>query len=575
MRINLSITYTMQRNNLSWMMLSILILVAGSCQPPKKTAEEMEKNYTGIIPAGESYTSVSPEKLTTRLNSYAPFDLTTDISHLTDKQRQIISILYDVAGIMDQLFWMQSVGPKEAFMAKITDPELKKFAAINYGPWDRLDGNSPFIAQAGAKPAGANFYPADMTREEFEALADTNKNSLYTLLRRSDDGSLKVVWYHEAYAGLLKRASDLMKQAAALAEDPGLKKYLELRAGALLTSDYQPSDFAWMEMKQSEIDFVVGPIENYEDGLFGYKAAFESFILIKDPVWSQRLAKYAAMLPDLQRGLPVPEEYKKEIPGTDADLNAYDVVFYAGDCNAGSKTIAINLPNDEEVQLQKGSRKLQLKNAMQAKFDKIMVPIANLLIAEEQRSHVTFNAFFENTMFHEVAHAMGVKNTINGRGPARTALKEAYSSIEEGKADIMGLYLVTKLYEMGELTEGEVMDNYVTFFAGIFRSSRFGAASAHGKANMMRFNFFEQEGAFTRSEDGLYTVNFDKAQAAMVKLVERIVTIQGNGDYETAKKWIEEEGIVKPQLQADLDRINAANIPVDIIFNQGKQMVGL
>jgi hypothetical protein len=251
------------------------------------------------------------------------------------------------------------------------------------------------------------------------------------------------------------------------------------------------------------------------------------------------------------------------------------VVFYAGDCNAGSKTIAINLPNDEEVQLQKGSRKLQLKNAMQAKFDKILVPISELLITESQRKHITFNAFFENTMFHEVAHAMGVKNTINGKGPARTALKEAYSSIEEGKADIMGLYLVTKLYEMGELTEGEVMDNFVTFFAGIFRSSRFGAASAHGKANMMRFNFFEQEGAFTRDEQGLYTVNFDKAQAAMIKLVEKIITIQGNGDYEAAKKWVEEEGVVKPQLRADLDRINAADIPVDIVFNKGKNMLGL
>jgi len=218
---------------------------------------------------------------------------------------------------------------------------------------------------------------------------------------------------------------------------------------------------------------------------------------------------------------------------------------------------------------------LQLKNAMQAKFDKILVPIADLLIYASQRKPVTFNAFFENTMFHEVAHAMGVKNTINGNGPARTALKEVYSSIEEGKADIMGLYLVTKLYEMGELTSGEVMDNYVTFFAGIFRSSRFGAASAHGKANMMRFNFFTAEGAFTRNEDGTYTVDFEKSKAAMEKLVEKIIYIQGDGDYEAAKKWVETEGIVKPDLQADLDRINAANIPVDVVFEKGKKVLGL
>lgn len=575
MFINLEKSFTMQRNVLSWAMLVTLALAVISCQPPQKTAAEIEKDFTGIIPAGESYSPVSPEELSARLNSYASFDLTADISHLSDNDRKILVIMFDVAGIMDELFWMQALGPKDAFMAKIRDEELKRFATINYGPWDRLNGNEPFVGGAGPKPAGANFYPADMTREEFEALADENKTSLYTLIRRNDDGTLRVVWYHEAYATQLKKASDLLKQAAALADDAGLKNYLNLRAEALLTSNYQPSDFAWMEMKESPIDFVVGPIENYEDGMYGYKAAFESFILIKDPVWSQRLAKYAAMLPDLQRGLPVPDEYKTEIPGVDADLNAYDVVFYAGDCNAGSKTIAINLPNDEEVQLQKGSRKLQLKNAMQAKFDKILVPISDLLITESQRKHVTFNAFFENTMFHEVAHAMGVKTTINGNGPARTALKEAYSSIEEGKADIMGLYLVTQLYEMGELTEGEVMDNYVTFFAGIFRSSRFGAASAHGKANMMRFNFFEQEGAFTRSEDGLFTVDFGKTQAAMIKLVEKIILIQGNGDYEAARNWIKEEGVVKPQLQADLDRINAAGIPVDIVFNKGKNMLGL
>jgi hypothetical protein len=328
-------------------------------------------------------------------------------------------------------------------------------------------------------------------------------------------------------------------------------------------------------MKNSIIDFVVGPIENYEDGLYGYKSAYESYILLKDVDWSKRLAKYATMLPELQKGLPVKDEYKAEVPGSDADLNAYDVVYYAGDCNAGSKTIAINLPNDEQVQLQKGSRKFQLKNAMRAKFDKILVPIADILIDPAQRSHITFDAFFENTMFHEVAHAMGIKITINGQGAVRVALKEQYSALEEGKADIMGLYLVTKLYEQGELTNGELMDNYVTFLAGIFRSVRFGAASAHGKANMMRFNFFDKMGAFTRNDDGTYTVNFDKTKEAMVALMQKILYLQGNGDYEGAKKWVSEEGVIKPQLQGDLDRLNDAKIPVDITFIQGKKELGL
>lgn len=551
------------------------LLLTASCQQPVSTGTQKDNTQTAIVPVDRPMEPVSRDAVVSRLAAFAPFDLTAGIDHLSEKEKQILTLLFDVADIMDELFWQQALGPSQPFLSLISDPETRRFAEINYGPWDRLDGNKPFIAGIGEKPAGANFYPVDMTTEEFEALADTNKASLYTLIRRNTDGSLKVVWYHEAWKEQLSNAADLLKKAAALAEDPGLKHYLELRADALLSDDYQPSDIAWMDMKSSNLDFVVGPIENYEDGLFGYKAAFESYILIKDLEWSKRLEKYAAMLPDLQRGLPVKDEYKTEIPGADADLNAYDVVYYAGDCNAGSKTIAINLPNDEEVQLQKGSRKLQLKNAMKAKFDKIMVPISDILIDPQQREYVTFDAFFANTMFHEVAHAMGVKNTINGRGTARTALKEQYSGIEEGKADIMGLYLITKLAEQGEFTERQLMDNYVTFFAGIFRSTRFGAASAHGKANMMRFNFFQQEGAFQRNDAGTYTVDFDKTRAAMIKLVQKIIQLQGDGDYEAAKAWVETDGVILESLQADLERLNAANIPVDIVFNKGKKMLGL
>jgi hypothetical protein len=536
--------------------------------------EPMEKRQT-LVPGEEELKPVDQQLVSDRLDIYAPFNLEADISHLSDNDKELLKILFDIADIMNDLFWKQAVGDKEAFLSRINDNKTKEFARINYGPWDRLNGNKPFIDGVGAKPAGANFYPVDMTKDEFEAFENDNKTSLYTLIRRDDEGGLKAVWYHEAFKKELTQASELLKKAAGLAENEGLKKYLSMRADALLNSDYQPSDFAWMDMKTSKIDFVVGPIENYEDGLFGYKAAFESFILIKDMEWSQRLEKYAAMLPDLQRNLPVDDEYKKEIPGTDADLNAYDVVYYAGDCNAGSKTIAINLPNDEEVHLKSGSRKLQLKNAMRAKFDQILVPISEMLIDEPQRKHVTFNAFFSNTMFHEVAHAMGVKNTVNGKGPVRKALKEQYSAIEEGKADIMGLYLVTELFDNGELTEGELMDFYVTFIAGIFRSSRFGASSAHGKANMMRFNYFQEAEAFTRNEDGTYTVDFEKTKAAMVSLMQKILTVQGNGDYEAAKKWVSDDGVIKEQLQNDLNRLNEASIPVDIVFNQGKANLGL
>jgi len=326
-------------------------------------------------------------------------------------------------------------------------------------------------------------------------------------------------------------------------------------------------------MKDNRIDLVIGPIENYEDRIFGYKTAFEAYVLVKDMEWSQRLARYAAMLPGLQRGLPVPDAYKAEKPGTDSDLNAYDVIYYAGDCNAGSKTIAINLPNDEQVTLAKGTRRLQLKNATRAKFDAIMLPIAGELITPEQRKHVTFDAFFANTMFHEVAHGLGIKNTLDGRGTVRDALKELYAGIEEGKADVLGLYMITKLHGQGEVA-GSLEDYYTTFLAGIFRSVRFGAASAHGKANMVRFNFFADRGAFTRDERGLYRVDMAAMRKAVDELSALLLKLQGDGDYAGVQKLLDELGVIRPQLRADLDRLSSRNIPVDVVFNQGKTVLG-
>ncbi|HXV74429.1 MAG TPA: hypothetical protein VD713_06840, partial [Sphingomonadales bacterium] len=393
---------------------------------------------------------------------------------------------------------------------------------------------------------------------------------LYTFVRRDPQGGLTTLPYHEAFAVELKQAADKLRQAALLAEDPALKRYLELRADALVTDNYQPSDMAWLDMKDNTVDIVIGAIETYEDQLFGYKAAYEAYVLVKDKEWSARLSKYAAMLPDLQKSLPVPEAYKRETPGTDSDLNAYDALYYAGDCNSASKTIAINLPNDEEVQLKKGTRRLQLKNSMRAKFDKILVPVANVVIAEDQRRHVTFDAFFANTMFHEVAHGLGIKNTLDGKQTVREAMRDHASALEEGKADILGLYMVTWLKEKGELGEADLLDNYVTFLAGIFRSIRFGAASAHGTANLLRFNFFEQEGAFSRDPaTGAYRVELEKMQQAVNALSAKILRLQGDGNYQTAAAFVEEFGTLDPAIQQDLTRIEAAKIPVDIVFEQG------
>ena len=531
---------------------------------------------TNAEPATETPSYQLVDGAEQRLDIYQPVDLTADLSHLSADQKKMIGLLIDASKIMDELFWDQAFpGDKQELLAAVDDPKVKKFIEINYGPWDRLDNNQPFLSGVEAKPAGANFYPADMTKEEFEAATFEGKIDLYTLVRRNQDGELYAIPYNVAYTEQLQAAARLLREAATLAKSEAFANYLKLRADAFESNQYQSSDFAWMDMTDNEIDIVMGPIETYEDQLYGYRAGFESYVLLKDMDWSQRLEKYAEYLPSLQRGLPVADEYKAEMPGSGAQLNAYDVVYYAGHSNAGSKTIAINLPNDEQVQLEKGTRRLQLKNAMRAKFDEILVPIADVLIVPEQRQHITFDAFFANTMFHEVAHGLGIKNTIDGTSTVRQALKELASALEEGKADILGLYMVTQLLEQGVIGKGQLEDYYTTFLAGIFRSVRFGASSAHGKANMIRFNYFAEAGAFTRNEDGQYAVDMDAMRAAMNSLSEKILTLQGDGDYAGVGELFAEMGNVTPQLQADLDRLSAASIPVDITFNQGKATLGL
>jgi len=552
--------------------LSVLLLAA--CQQAEAPAPAEPPQEAIAEPA-----VAPPEKAAaqpSRFDIYATVRLSADLSGLDERQKQMIPLLIEASKIMDELFWLQAVGDRESFLADIQDPRARRFAEINYGPWDRLAADQPFLENHGAKPLGAQFYPEDMSKQEFEAWQQDGKDGLYSLVRRDAEGKLILQPYHEAFAPQLEAAANLLREAADLASDPEFASYLRMRADALQTDDFQPSDMAWMDMKNNPIELVIGPIETYEDQLFGYRAAYESYVLIKDLEWSDRLARFAQYLPELQQGLPVPDAYKQETPGSDADLNAYDVVYYAGHCNAGSKTIAINLPNDEEVQLAKGTRRLQLKNAMLAKYNQILVPLAGLLIAEDQRQHITFESFFGNTMFHEVAHGLGIKNTLGGEMTVRQALKEHASALEEGKADVLGLYMVQKLREKGEISEGEAMDDYVTFLAGIFRSIRFGATSAHGRANMIRFNFFEQAGAFSRDEtSGTYRVNRAAFEQAVQDLSARLLTLQGNGDYAAVDAFVTDMGNVSAALQADLDRLAAAAIPVDIVFEQGTEVLGL
>ncbi len=544
------------------------------------TACNNESNST-ITPkdVSEKNQQTAPQLITefkNRLDIYKEVTLSADLSHLSTKQKQMLALLIDASKIMDDLFWQQAFSQdKKTFLGSIKDEKVRRFAEINYGPWDRLDGDKVFLTQNDTKTHGAEFYPKDMTKAEFEQVTLAEKDGLYSIISRDDDGKLITIAYSEMYSDAINRAAAILEKAATFADDKEFSNYLSMRANALRTDEYQASDLAWMDMKNNPIDIVIGPIENYEDQLYGYRAAFEAYVLIKDLSWSEKLAKYAQYLPELQKELPVPKKYKAEVPGSDADLNAYDVIYYGGHSNAGSKTIAINLPNDEQVQLEKGTRRLQLKNAMRAKFDTIMLPIADTLIVPEQRKNVTFTGFFANTMFHEVAHGLGIKNTLNNKGTVRQSLKEHASALEEGKADILGLYMIRQLLEKDVITTGKLEEYYTTFLAGIFRSVRFGASSAHGKANMVRFNYFQEKGAFSRNEQGLYSVNMDKMSAAIDSLSKLILTLQGNGDYQGVDKLVVSKGIIGETLTADLARLESAKIPVDIVFKQGKNVLGL
>lgn len=548
------------KKNMIFVMACIagMALLGTSCKSKEEAPAEPEKSEMQL-----------------KVEEYAWFDLTSDlVQDLSDNEKQILDIFIQIGDIMDELFWKQTFGDK-SILDTISDPYAKEFAMMNYGPWDQLCEKAPFIAGYGEKPLGCQYYPQDMTKEEFEAWDNPDKNSLYTVIRRDENGGLKAVWYRDEYKEEIDKVCELLDKAIELAEDEGLKNYLVERKKAFQTDDYFASDMAWMDMKDSKIDIVVGPIENYDDQLYEAKASYETFILLKDVERSQKLAKFVSMLPQLQKELPCEAQYKTFVPGTSSDLNVYDAVYYAGDCNAASKTIAINLPNDDRVQAQKGARRLQLRNAMQAKFDKIMMPIGQLIIEAEQQNNMKFDAFFWNVTFHEVAHGLGVKQTINGKGSVDDAMGIEKTTWEEAKADILGLFLVCNLIDKGEITEISKADAITTYIAGILRSVRFGATESHGKANILCYNVMEKQGAFTRNADGTYHIDLEKAEAAVNYWGGLILKTQGEGDLDFAIKFREENGKITPELQADLDKINGAGIPRDIRFKQGREILGL
>lgn len=545
---------------LSWITSAILVLsLLWGCQPKKKSTES--KGVDTVMKR--------------KVGNYAKVKLTTDLSNLNPNQIKILSHLINASQQIDDIYWMQAYGDKQTLLDSISDPDMREYALINYGPWDRLNGLTPFTDDFPPRPLGQQFYPPNINQTEFFELKDDNKYSPYTLVKRDNEGKLKVIPFHQEYQKQLSLMAESMNKAAELSQITSFKSYLLKRAEDLQKSNFTESDRLWLEMNDNIFDFIAGPIDSYEDRFLWTKCSYGAFILKKDQDWTKKVKQYTLLIPFLQKNLPVLDTYKKETPSETTDIGIYDVLYNAGYCNAGGKLIALNLPigNDN---LKMATRKVHFKNITQAKFEKILKPISELVIDEKQRKHVRFEAFFLNTLFYEISNALGIKQTINDKGSVKDALKDHNAVIQELKNDVLRMFFITKLHEMRELGEADLMDNYVTYMADVFRSMRFGVTDAQGVANMIRFYYFEEAQAFKYNrKTGAYKVNFYKMKKAILALSQEVLTIQGDGDYSKAKKLISDKGFIRNELLNDLYRIQHQRIPKDLVYDQGVVAMGV
>jgi hypothetical protein len=510
------------------------------------------------------------------LAEFAPTAIGVDEAKIPEKHRGVIKKLVEAAKILDELFLLQVDARNKDWRAELAKDMSKAETAavfdVMYGPWNRLEHDAPFWGDV-KKPAGVTFYPEDLKKEELEKwIADHPKDKeaftgYFTVIRRDGDG-LKAVPYAEEYKAHLEPAAKLLEEAAALAEDKRLKKYLKSRAAAFKSNEYRRSDMDWMDLGDGDIEVVIGPYEVYEDALMGYKAAFEAFITLRDPADSAELEKIKAYMPKMEAYLPIPDEHKNLERGAESPISVVDVLFTAGDTRAGVQTLAFNLPNDEVVREQKGSKKVMLKNVAHAKYEQILMPIAKKLINAEQVDKVSFKAFFNHTLVHETAHGLGPgKITVEKDGKkvktsVNAELKELYPVIEEAKADTLGMFLNYLLIDEG-MHPAEFMEHvYASFLGGFFRSVRFGASEAHGKANVIQFNYLTEKGAITRGADGKYAYVAEKMPAAVKSLAHDLLMIEATGDYAGAQAFIDKYGEMPDEMKQALEGLG--DIPTDI-----------
>ncbi len=513
------------------------------------------------------------EDITSRLEQFAPVELTADLEALSPSDREVLSILIEAGRLMDEIFLSQAWagGPElRDEMASWQGPKAApaaKFFDINFGPWDRLDERHPFIGEQ-EHPEGAGFYPEDATKEELEAWMEDHPEaaeglrSLTTIVRREGDGFVAIP-YSEAYKEFLEPAAALLRKAAEATDNESLRIFLSSRADAFASDDYYVSDLAWMDL-DAPVEVTIGPYETYEDGLFGYKAAFEAFVTVALPEESRALDRYKSRLPWLERNLPIPDEDKNLDRGTESPMRVVDLVFAGGDTRAGVQTVAFNLPNDERVREAKGSKKVLLRNVMRAKYDRILLPIAERTLAEADISKLSFKAFFEEVLHHELSHGLGPGMIeVDGRSTeVRLELKELYSTIEEAKADVMGIHNILALIDQGEMPADLRSSLEPTYLAGLFRSARFGLDEAHGQGVVAQFNHLLEQGALVVDPDGRFSVVSERFARAIEKLLGELLTLQASGDYPGTAAFLERYGQATPDLRAAIDRLG--EVPVDI-----------
>jgi len=508
-----------------------------------------------------------------QIEKMTPVVLTHDISYLPAEEVQVLKLLVKASKYMDDCFRIQVWKDNQAILKSLQKSSVAEDQAYldlfktMFGPWNRLEEDAPFINNI-PKPDGANFYPTDMTKEEFHAWLENNPDqqkafeSTFTMIRRKGS-KLVAIPYSEFFKDKLKPAAKLLKEAAGLTSDVTLKTYLESRAEAFLSNDYYQSDMDWMDLS-SDIEIVIGPYEVYEDNLFGYKGAFESFVCIVDKEESKRFLKLESYLRDMEENLPIPDEYKNFKRGASSPIKIANEIFTAGDTKAGIQTIAFNLPNDERVREAKGSKKVMLKNVMNAKFKKILMPIVNEVVDAGTKRYINFGAYFYHVLMHEVSHGLGPgKITIQGHETTvNKELKELYSVIEEAKADVLGVYNTQFMIDKKVVSKSMERSLYATNLGGMFRSIRFGINEAHGGGVAIQMNYYLDKGAFKVDSDGCFSVDRRRMKSAVRDLAKKLLMIQAYGDYSAAKKMVDKYRVLRPEVKAALEKCE--HVPVDI-----------